>query len=301
MRPEFSEQNSRHRETIKQIQKDSARQRQKCTADSEKQNPAEEENLSVEMKGSSAMQNNHEDDEVEIDLGELFLELVRHIGKILLSTILVAVIAFAGTAFLVTPQYTSTSILYVLSSSTSITSVADIQIGSYLTTDYSEVITGRPVLDQVIENLDLDMEYSELSEKISIENPEDSRLLEITVEDPDPETAKLIADEVAEVAADYISEKMDQDPPSIIQYGYVSEDPSSPNVARNTAVGAVIGAVLAVVVVCIMYLMNDTIQSPEDMEKRVGLKVLGSLPLEGGSEYGGPAKRRRASKKKKNS
>ena len=243
----------------------------------------------------------YEDDEVEIDLKELLLELIDHWVQIVLATILAAVILFGYTYFLVTPQYTSTSILYVLSASTSITSISDIQIGNYLTADYIEVVSGRPVLDQVIENLGLDMDYATLYEKVSLTNPDDSRLLEITVTDEDPQLAKEIADEIAEVSADYISQKMDQDPPSIIQYGYVAEDASSPNIMKNTIIGAMIGFVLAVGIICISYLMNDTILSPEDLEKRVGLNVLASLPMEDESDMDSydPSKKKKKSGKKK--
>lgn len=243
----------------------------------------------------------YEDDEVEIDLKELLLELIDHWVQIVLATILAAAILFGYTYFLVTPQYTSTSILYVLSASTSITSISDIQIGNYLTADYIEVVSGRPVLDQVIENLGLDMDYATLYEKVSLTNPDDSRLLEITVTDEDPQLAKEIADEIAEVSADYISQKMDQDPPSIIQYGYVAEDASSPNIMKNTIIGAMIGFILAVGIICISYLMNDTILSPEDLEKRVGLNVLASLPMEDESDMDSydPSKKKKKSGKKK--
>lgn len=239
----------------------------------------------------------NENEEMEIDLKELFLELVSNWVKIAVSIVLLAAIMFLYSKFLVTPLYTSTSTLYVLSSSTSITSLADIQIGSSLTNDYMEVVGGRPVLDQVIENLDLDMEYGELSGKLSFENPADSRMLEITASDPDPETAKVIADEVAEVASAYIAEKMNQDPPNIIQYGYVNDSPSSPNIRKNTAMGGAVGAVLAIIIVCITYLLNDTIMTPEDMERKVGLNVLGSIPMDE-SEYDGD-KKGRGSKKGK--
>ncbi len=228
------------------------------------------------------MEKQQENVEIEIDLKELFLELLNHWGKIFLAMVLMAAIAFSYSKFLVTPQYTSTSILYVLSKSTSITSLSDIQIGTNLTSDYEQVVAGRPILDQVIDNLDLDLTYNELSDKVSLNNPSDSRLLEITVTDPDPQLAKEIADEIAAVASEYIAEKMNQDPPEIIQYGYVAEKASSPSIKKNTVMGALLGAILAIALITLSFLLNDTIMTPEDMEKKVGLQVLGSLPKGGG-------------------
>ena len=232
----------------------------------------------MSTKKSSAVKR-VEDDDV-INLLDLCTHLLRHWWKIILSAILVGVIFLAWTLFMITPLYSSTSILYVVSASTSITSLSDLQIGSYLTTDYIEVVSGRPVLDQVIENLGLDMEYDELYGKVTLTNPDDSRLLEITVVDPDPELAKEIADEIAEVSSLYIAEKMDQEEPTIIQYGYVADEKTSPSYRKNTMMGGILGAVIAIVILCISYLLNDTIMSPEDLEKRVGLNVLASLPME---------------------
>jgi capsular polysaccharide biosynthesis protein len=221
-----------------------------------------------------------ENEEIEIDLLDLFLEILDHWKMVLLSTMLVAVIAFCISEFIITPQYESTSELYVLSKSTSITSLSDLQLGTNLTNDYVVVIQGRPVLEQVIVNLGLEETYTGLLGKVAINNPSDSRILEITVTDPDPNRAKEIADEIAEVASEYIAEKMDQDPPTIIQYGYADGSPTSPSIGKNTVIGALLGLLAAVAVIVISYLLNDTISDTDDIEHKLGLTVLGTLPYE---------------------
>lgn len=220
------------------------------------------------------------DEEIEIDLKELIGELLGNWKMILASTILAAIIGFAVSEFLITPKYESVSQMYVFTKSTSITSLADLQTGTNLTNDYKVVVAGRPVLEQVINNLGLDETYSSLGQKISVTNPDDSRILQITVTDEDPDRAKIIADEMAEVASAFISEKMDQSPPTIIQYGYSDGAPVSPNIKKNTVIGAMLGFLLAAALVVISYLLNDSIMSAEDVEKKLGLNVLGTLPLE---------------------
>lgn len=238
------------------------------------------------------MEKHYEDDEIEIDLKELFFELMNNWVMIVISTILVALIAFCISKFIMVPQYTSTSQLYVFTKSTSITNLADLQTSANLTNDYKVVVTGRPVLEQVIENLKLEEEtYGSLSSRIAVNNPSNSRILEITVTDPDPAMAKKIADEIADVSGAFISEKMDQDPPSVLQYGYVSKNAVSPNTMMNTVLGAAIGAFLAMAIVIISYLMNDTIMSAEDIERKLDMHVLGSLPLEE-AEYDGKKKKK---------
>ncbi|MBP3677250.1 MAG: capsular biosynthesis protein, partial [Agathobacter sp.] len=216
------------------------------------------------------MEKHYEDDEIEIDLKELFFELVNNWVMIVISTILVALIAFCISKFIMVPQYTSTAQLYVFTKSTSITNLADLQTSANLTNDYKVVVTGRPVLEQVIENLKLEEEtYGSLSTRVAVNNPSNSRILEITVTDPDPAMAKKIADEIADVSGAFISEKMDQDPPSVLQYGYVAKNAVSPNTMMNTVLGAAIGAFLAMAIVIISYLMNDTIMTAEDIERKL--------------------------------
>ena len=106
------------------------------------------------------MNENYRDDEIEIDLGALFFELLGHWKMIFLSAVLTGVIGLIISMFLITPQYESTSELYVLSKSTSITSLADIQTGTNLTNDYKVVAKGRPVLEQVIANLRIEETYA---------------------------------------------------------------------------------------------------------------------------------------------
>lgn len=233
------------------------------------------------------MEKNYEvNDELVIDLKSLVFELLNNWVMILISTVLVAMIGFSISKFIMTPQYQSTSELYVLSSSSSITSLADIQIGTYMANDYKVVVTSRPILDQVIDNLKLDMNYRALRSKITIGNPNNTRILQITVTDADPNKAKLITDEIAEVASAYIAEKMDQDAPTILQYGYADGGATSPNTKLNTMLGGIIGAFIAMAIVIISFLLNDTVMTVEDVEQKIGLNVLGTLPLEE-EEYNG--------------
>lgn len=241
----------------------------------------------MEQKQQDNIVKQGKNEEVEIDLLELLFVLLEQWKVLVASTVIVALIAFVASWLLITPKYKSTSELYVLSKSTSLTSISDLQIGTSLTTDYMEVISSRPVLEQVITNLGLEEGYGSLKGRISLENPSNSRIMKISVTDTDPKNAKTIADEIAEVSASYISEKMDQDPPTIIQYGYSDNSKVSPNISKNSMIGAVIGFLLAAAVIIVSHLLNDTITSVEELEKNVGINVLGTLPLEEESEYDG--------------
>ena len=226
-------------------------------------------------------------EENEIDLLELFYVVLHKWKMIVLSLLLTGACGCLISVFLITPQYESTSVLYVLSKSTSITSLADIQMGSSLTNDYVEVVTSRPIIEQVIQNLGLtDETYESLKDKVSIDNPANTRLLKITVRDPQADIAKAIADELADVSKSFISIKMDQAAPTVTQYGYADGEPVTPNTVKNTVLGALIGAVLAIGVVIVSYLLNDTIMTTDDIEKKLGMTVLASIPMDE-AEYDG--------------
>lgn len=233
----------------------------------------------------------------ELDLLDVAAAILEHWKILVVVTILSAAAFYGVSRYVMTPLYESSAELYVLTKSTSITSLADLQMGTNLTNDYVEVVTGRPVLDKVIENLKLDATAKQLADKVTLRNPTNSRILVITVRDASPKMAKTIADEIAVVAAQFIEEKMDQDQPTIIQKGYTDGEPVSPSIGKNTAVGGILGALVVVAIVVFRMIVNDTIMTPEDMEKKVGLNVLGSIPLEDAELN--KVNRRRKKKKKR--
>lgn len=226
------------------------------------------------------MKSENYDDYIEIDLVELFYVIISRWTIILLTTVVLATLGYCYGRFVVTPVYSSNSALYVLSKSTSITSMADIQVGANLTNDYMVVIKGRPVLEQVIENLGLDMDYDALKNKVSVTNESNTRILNISVRDHDIKLAKVIADEIANVSSSFISEKMDQDPPTILQYGYTDTKRVNRSPNSYAVIFAFLGLIASAGIVVLLYLINDKIMTPEDLEKRTGLNTLATLPLE---------------------
>ena len=133
----------------------------------------------------------------EIDLLEILRAFKQKLWLILLAAFIGGGGAGAFSKLVLVPEYTSTAMLYVLSKETTLTSLADLQIGSQLTKDYRIIVTSRPVLQDVIDSLGLEMDYKDLRKKLTLDNPSDSRILTITAKDPDPALAKLIVDKVA--------------------------------------------------------------------------------------------------------
>lgn len=233
--------------------------------------------LQVEMIGKETLIQ-EDDDEIEIDLLQLFFALKKRFWLILAAAIVAGGIAGAFSKFALTPQYQSTSMVYILSKETTLTSLADLQIGSQLTQDYKIIVTSRPVLEEVIAQLQLPMEYEDLKEVVTIDNPKDTRILSITAQDPDPVLAKDIANAVAETASEYIGDIMEMVPPKMIEEGVVPIRKSSPSNTKNALIGAFLGILLVCGVTVLEVVMNDTVQSEEDVQKYLGISVLASIP-----------------------
>jgi len=227
----------------------------------------------------------YENDEIEIDLLELFKALKRRFWIIFAVTFLCGGIAGVFSKFVLTPQYTSTAMVYILSKETTLTSLADLQIGSQLTKDYAVIVTSRPVLEDVIEELGLNTTIKDFKKKITIDNPKDTRILKISVEDPDPQMAKAIADEIANTSSEYIGDIMEMVPPKMIESGEVPTQKTSPSNGKNAVLGAMIGFVAVCGLIVLEVLMNDTIRTEDDVEKYLGLTVLAMVPEREGEVF----------------
>lgn len=238
------------------------------------------------------------DEDMEIDLREMLLALRKGLPAIAAAALIGAVAAGIYTQFLVQPLYKSTSMMLVLTKETTLSSLADLQMGSQLTQDYSMLLRTRTVMQTVADNLDLNMDYRELERHVEINYPEDTRIMEITVTYPDPETAKAVADELADVGADFIEEQMEVVPPRIIEKGEVPDRPSSPSMFRNLLAGAAAGLVIAGAAVAVMSMADDTVKTADDIERYLGMSALAGIPDR--KDYiSGKGTCRKARKKKK--
>lgn len=218
------------------------------------------------------------EEETEIDLLELARVVWDKIWIVAIGFIVGAIVMFVGTKFFVTPQYEATSTIYIFSRSTSITSLADIQIGSQLTPDYTYIATIQDTVDEVINTLHLDTTYEEFKSKVTVKNPSSSHMLEITVTDPSPVLAANISNTMAVVLREQVADLMNTDRPSIVQRAVVPEKQSSPHVARSTAIGAIVGAIAVIAVLVVQHLLDDTIKSEEDVRKYLQLDTLAQIP-----------------------
>ena len=221
-----------------------------------------------------------ENDEIEIDLIELFYALKKKIAVLVLAALIGAGLFGAYSFLIAQPVYESTAKIYILTQSTSLASFADIQISSSLAKDYEEMIFSRPVVLQVKQNLGLDYDYEEIKEMLTVENPADTRVLNISCRSNDMNEARDMANEFATVSKRQISDIMDTDEPTFFEKAVTNEDPVKPEKAKNIIIGFLFGLIIAAAVVIIRYMLNDSIKSEEDIERYLGLNTLAAIPNE---------------------
>ena len=218
------------------------------------------------------------EEETEIDLIEIIKVLWSKALLIILGVIICGGAAFGISKFLITPQYTAKSTIYIFTKTTSITSLADINLGSALAEDFTYIGKTRDVIESVINELGLDTTYEKLSGSIAINNPTKSHLLEISVTDVDPVAAANISNSLADHLREAIADVMATDKPSIVQRAVVPQRKSSPNNTKNGIIGALIGFVLVAGTIIVRHLMDDTIKTDEDVEKYLHINTLASFP-----------------------
>lgn len=225
--------------------------------------------------------NNQENQAVEIDVFAMLETLWKRKFSIVLVALVFAIAAFGYSAFLAKKEYQSTSRIYVVSrqnqDNNALTN-SDLQAGSYLVKDYREIILSQNVLSQAIEELKLDMTPAELSKKISVSVPTDTRILSITAKDGNPKEAARIANGLRNVAAEKIISVTKVSDVTTLDEAEVPQSPSSPNIRRNVLLGFIAGAGLMVVLMVVVEVLDDRVKRPEDIEELMGLTLLGIVP-----------------------
>ena len=225
-------------------------------------------------------QNLQNNDEIEIDVLELFHVLLDKIWVIILAGAVAALAVVAATILFITPQYQSTTKMYVLSKQDSNTLTSqDMQTSLSLTKDYAELIKSRTVTEGVITQLNLDMTHEELLKKMTVDSATDTRILSISVRDADPYVACEIANAIRDVAANHIKNVMDIDAVNVVETANIPEQKVSPSISKNGVIGGLVGVLIAAAVILISYLSNDTIKTQEDVERYLQLSTLGTIPL----------------------
>ncbi|HEV0876431.1 TPA: capsular biosynthesis protein CpsC [Streptococcus pneumoniae] len=222
-----------------------------------------------------------EQNTIEIDVFQLFKTLWQRKLMILLVALVTSAGAFAYSTFIVKPEYTSTTRIYVVNRNQGdkpgLTN-QDLQAGTYLVKDYREIILSQDVLEKVATNLKLDMPAKTLASKVQVAVPADTRIVSISVKDKQPEEASRIANSLREVATEKIVAVTRVSDVTTLEEARPATTPSSPNVRRNSLFGFLGGAVVTVIAVLLIELLDTRVKRPEDVEDVLKIPLLGLVP-----------------------
>ena len=216
-------------------------------------------------------------DGATIDLVELFYYLLSKLHFIALGTLIGALLlGFYGSSRVV-PIYSATSKLYIMGQ-TGTSIISDLQIGEKLTMDYQEVFKTWEVHEMVNQELGTSFSYSKLQSMLYVSNPEDSRVLYITVRDTDAQRAADIANAYATAAKRFISQTMDTDEPSTFSVALVPSVASSTSITGYVLRGILFGTVLAIGILVLIFLLDNRPKSPEDVMQAANIPTLAVIP-----------------------
>ena len=222
-----------------------------------------------------------EQEKFEIDVFQLVKVLWKRKFLIVLTAIIAGLAAFAYSSFVIKPQYTSTTRIYVVNRNQAdkpgLTN-QDLQAGAYLVKDYREIILSQDVLEKVVADQKLPMDAKTLGRKVSVTVPAETRIVTISVRDGNPEEASRIANALREVAAQKIISVTRVSDVTTLEEARPATSPSSPNIRRNTMMATIAGVGFVTIIVLLVELLDDRVKRPEDIEEVMHLSLLGVIP-----------------------
>lgn len=218
-------------------------------------------------------------EEIEIDLLDLFSYYLSKLPILIVAILIGAILSGLYTVRFIPKRYTAVSRMYMISaSSDSVVDLSDLNIGASLSNDYVELMKSRPIINGVIQSLGLDYTYDQLIQMISLSVVSNTRIIRISVTSTDPEEAMMIANQMARTAKAQLPVVMDAPSPSIAEEAVLPTVKSSPSLSRNVLMGALLCLVAVLGVLTFLYMMDDTIKTPEDLEKEFGFMPMTVIP-----------------------
>ena len=215
----------------------------------------------------------------EIDLTELFDYFLKRALYIFITVIACLVIGLTYTIFLKEPKYKSDVNVIIVNKDKQTTSLqSDLAANQKLAATYRELVGTRRILNQVIDNLDLNYSIGQLQQMVSVENVNDTEIIKITVSSSEPKEAKVIANETAKIFQDEVKDIYNLENVSIVDKAILAKEPYNINIVKESVIYIALGMVLSCGVIFVIYYFDNTIKSIDQVEKRLGVPVIGTVP-----------------------
>lgn len=221
----------------------------------------------------------NEENEV-IDLTEILSAVRQHLLELIFVTLVAALVGFTASKFLMNPKYDSSALMIVNTRQDVNANVTSDQINSAtkLVSTYSIIIKSDTVLQQVIDNLGLNLTYAKLNKRVTVAAVDDTQVMKITVQSDSPEWARQVCEQIITVAPDVIKEAVEAGSVKVISNPSLATEPVSPNIKKNTMLAAAVGFVLVISIIVLQVLLDNKINTEEDVTKYLDMTVLGVIP-----------------------
>ena len=221
----------------------------------------------------------NEENEV-IDLTEILSAVRQHLLELIFVTLVAALVGFTASKFLMKPKYDSSALMIVNTRQDVNANVTSDQINSAtkLVSTYSIIIKSDTVLQQVIDNLGLNLTYAKLNKRVTVAAVDDTQVMKITVQSDSPEWARQVCEQIITVAPDVIKEAVEAGSVKVISNPSLATEPVSPNIMKNTMLAAAVGFVLVIGIIVLQVLLDNKINTEEDVTKYLDMTVLGVIP-----------------------
>lgn len=212
----------------------------------------------------------------EIDLKELFLFVKSKLGLLITITAGVCLIGCIYGLFIQKPMYRSYTTV-ILSSNDSTITQSDVTLNKNLVNTYAEIVKSRRVLDQVINDLNLDMTYEQLSGKISVSSVNNTEIIKISVNDGDAIKAKNIANVTANYFASEVVDLMGMNNVDILDEAIETDKPYNINVTKQIIIYFMVGLILSAGILFVIFYFDRSVKSIEQVEQKIKLPILGGV------------------------
>lgn len=217
-----------------------------------------------------------------IELRDLYYMIARRLSLIVVVTILSALVSGIVSVYFITPEYETFTTLMLGKPAdyeeNSQYTYQDVLTNQKLIGTYAEIAKSKVVMDEVLQNLELPYSTSELREMMGVTLLNNTEVIKITVKSINPEESQVIANEIANVFMSNVARIMQINNVQIIDKAAVPESPVSPKIKLNIAIAFVLGLLTIILIVFLMEVLDQTIRVSEDIEKTLGIPVIGMIP-----------------------
>lgn len=212
-----------------------------------------------------------------IELREIFLILKKHLVLLIIVPVVFGLIGALISIYLIDPVYEASTTLIVRQNKETDEeiNITDVNLSKSLVYTYAEMAKSNTVLENTRNSLGL-VELK--GNNITVSPVKDTQILKVTVQNTDRKLAMDIANILVKEFTLEIARITKTDNVAVVDYATLPERPIKPNKAMNTAIAAVLGEMIVVMIIFLREYLDNTIKSEKDIEKYLGISVIGTIP-----------------------